>query len=115
MALFPRLFKNPILLGTTVAALCINALHWMYVSAHLVVRDVTVPVHYNIYFGIDLVGPWWYHFVVPAVGSGVILANIMLAVSFHPKKEIAAYYSCLSAVLATGMLFLASYLVLSNV
>lgn len=107
--------KNPFLLGTSAAALCVNALHWLYVAMRLSVRDVTLPAHYNIYFGIDLIGPWWYAFFLPAAGSVIVVTNLALAFALHKKITLSAYYMFFGSLFACGMLFLASVLVLMNV
>lgn len=107
--------KNRILLGTGAIALCVNALHWLFVAMRLSVRDITLPAHYNIYFGIDLVGPWWYAFLLPAAGSVIIVVNIVLAFLLHKQKALATYYGFFGALLSCGILFLASTLILTNV
>ncbi len=115
MTSLPPALKNRILLGTSALALCVNALHWLFVATRLSVRDMTLPAHYNIYFGIDLVGPWWYAFLLPVAGSSIVVVNIALAFLLHKKKAIATYYGFFGALLSCGILFLASALILTNV
>lgn len=111
----PLALKNPFLLGASIAAICVNALHWLYVATRLSVREITLPAHYNIYFGIDLIGPWWYAFFLPAAGSVIVVANLALAFLLHKKKAISSYYIFFGSLFACGMLLLASVLILMNV
>ncbi len=41
------------------------------------------PLHYTIYFGIDLSGPWWWIYGLPLVGSVIIIAHFFIAVFDH--------------------------------
>lgn len=38
-----------------------------------------VPLHYNIHVGVDMVGPWWQIYLVPAIGLVTMVINVVLA------------------------------------
>lgn len=47
-------------------------------------RDTdTIFLHYNIIFGVDLVGKWWRIFYLPLMGIGVLMINYFLAAAVY--------------------------------
>lgn len=46
-----------------------------------------IPLHYNVYLGIDRFGPWYSIFILPAIGLVFMLFNIMLASSFSGRGD----------------------------
>lgn len=75
-----------------------NATLWMFLILRSVPVEDSIPVHYNIYFGIDLIGPWWYRFAFPAFGSVAILVNGVLSVLLYEREETAAYFFTVASV-----------------
>ncbi|MBU1705553.1 hypothetical protein KKG19_02395, partial [Patescibacteria group bacterium] len=43
----------------------------------LVQEQDFLPLHYNIYFGIDRFGPWYYIFVPAALGGTLLIINLI--------------------------------------
>lgn len=41
-----------------------------------------IPLHYNIYLGIDRFGPWYQIFILPVIGGVILLLNLSLAAAF---------------------------------
>ena len=72
------------------------------------VRPSETPLilHYNVYFGVDLVGIWWQAYVLPVLGIVFLLGHFFGAKRFYDQKErIAAYLLLLSAtMLSFGIL-----------
>lgn len=60
-------------------------------------RPPVVIVHYNVYFGVDLIGIWWQVFSIPAVAIVFCLTNMALAYYLYAKKERVAAYILLLA------------------
>ena len=50
-------------------------------------RD-NIPLHYNIYVGIDALGPWWMLFVTPAIAFVLACGNAICATWFFKKQPI---------------------------
>jgi hypothetical protein len=53
---------------------------------------IAVPLHYNIYSGIDLFGPWWRIFMIPAIGLIIFVLNLILAVGIWPRDRVLSYF-----------------------
>lgn len=55
-------------------------------------REAPVVLHYNVYFGVDLLGAWWQAYLLPLGGTLLLLAHLVLARFFYRQKDrIAAY------------------------
>lgn len=50
-----------------------------------------VPLHYNIYFGIDLYGPWYQILVLPATGLAFLFINFILSFILYKRVRLYSY------------------------
>lgn len=91
-------FRKKTLLSLTALAGAFNAALWALLILRIVPAPEAVPIHYNIYFGIDLVGPWWYRFAFPALGTVTFLVNGTLSVLFCEREETVAYFFTVASV-----------------
>lgn len=69
------------------AAILLQAACWLqaiFIYKHLS-GDLLV-LHYNIDFGIDLVGPPWHIFIYPVYGLGVFLLNWTIAAALYRRQ-----------------------------
>lgn len=66
----------------------------------------SLVLHYNVYFGVDLLGVWWQVYMLPLLGVLFLLLHTFLAKRFYDSVErIACYLMLLSAgMLAFGVL-----------
>jgi len=61
--------------------------------------DFPVVLHYNVYFGVDMVGKWWQAYFLPFIGFGVLAVNTTLGYLFYKQKErIVAHLLLLAAL-----------------
>lgn len=65
-----------------------------------------IILHYNVYFGVDLLGAWWQAYALPLLGGILLVGHFFLARRFYMKSErIASYLMLLSAgMLSFGVL-----------
>lgn len=68
--------------------------------------DATIILHYNVYFGVDLLGLWWQAYALPVLGTLFILGHCFLAKRFYEHTERIACYLILfsSGLLSLGVL-----------
>lgn len=101
--LLPRVRK----VSTVVFGMCwllgIALLAWRILP--MVYGRDSVPLHYNIYVGIDAFGPWWMLFVVPVTAIAIAVINGIVAATLLKKRTMLALATW-SATLFVGMLFL---------
>lgn len=57
-------------------------------------------LHYNVYFGVDLLGAWWQTYIFPLFSLLFFMVHLVLARYFYKRSErIAAYLLLLASVL----------------
>lgn len=68
--------------------------------------ETPIVLHYNVYFGVDLLGIWWQVYVLPFLGGLFFIGHYFLARRFYLGTErIACYLMLLSAgMLSLGLL-----------
>lgn len=92
-------------------SLIINLLLWGALAYLFQPQEEPIFLHYNIFFGIDLIGPWWKIFYIPLSGFIILLINTSLsAASF--KEDRALSFTVMSATIFFELfLFLTSFLI----
>jgi len=70
-----------------------------------------VVLHYNIYFGIDLVGEWYRVFNIAYLGLTIFLVNFILGGLVYLKEKIVANFLTLGTFFCLGLLSVASLLI----
>jgi hypothetical protein len=70
----------------------VNLILWLLLIWQ--VRNTTslIPLHYNIYFGIDLFGPWYQFFLMPGLGLIYLLINITLGYFIYHREKILSFF-----------------------
>lgn len=72
-----------------------------------IVGKTAVPLHYNIHFGIDTVGPWWQIFVVPALGLLFMIMNLLAARMTWRRDPMLSFTIAVATVFIELLLFVA--------
>lgn len=101
-------------LGAVVAAFVLNGILWVVVVARAFPQAGTVNLHYNIYFGIDLLGPWWHWFFLPVAGSIIVVVNTFLAVVLFKRERLASIFLVGASVLAQIFLLMVAFFTLTQ-
>lgn len=71
-----------------------------------------VPLHYNIYFGIDLVGKWYEIFTIPFVGFFFILIDFILSCFFYLREKIIGYFLGVTVLFSQILLAIAAIMII---
>ena len=63
--------------------------------------DALTVLHYNVYFGVDLLGVWWQILILPGIALVFVLLNLFLAYQFYAiqRERIAAYLLLLGSTM----------------
>lgn len=115
--------KNKLIIVSTIIGLVFNLLTWLLIYWKLLpavgslpADQAYIPLHYNIYLGVDSFGNWQNAFIMPGVGLAFIVVNTVLALSIFNKKEIASHFLCLAAAFAQILLFVSAvFVILINI
>lgn len=111
-------FQNVISQVFIGAALLFNIVAWALPIAFVSREREIVILHYNVYFGVDLVGAYWQLLLAPALGLLFFGANLALAAYLYNRaKERAGAYALLlgagfvqfAVAVASGALSLVNY------
>jgi hypothetical protein len=109
-------FKNPIVFWLLVLSLLANLVDWGALFFFIKPVDQTIILHYNVYFGVDLVGNWKQAFALPSIGLVILLMNLVLAAFFWDRGErIASHILMIASLMAQlSLLIAASSVVIIN-
>lgn len=75
-------------------------------------RDL-LPLHYNIYFGIDFVGKWYKIFIMPTTGIFFIIINFFVADIIYLRDKAISYFLTGASLFIQVMLVLAAMAIVS--
>lgn len=56
-----------------------------------VISEHVVPLHYNIHFGVDEVGPWWRLFLPSAIALVLSIGNMLYAGRVWQRERVIAH------------------------
>jgi len=77
--------------------------------------DPFIPLHYNIYFGVDRFGPWYDAFAIPGVGVGLLLLNLVFEGMYFRQEHALAKFFAVATLAAESILFISMvFIVLLN-
>ena len=99
--------KDPTFLFSFIASLFVNLAIWINLF-RIQKIDGLIPLHYNIYLGIDHVGTWYKLFTVPIIGITILILNLILSIFVYFKDKLIAHILIFSALFVQIILFLAS-------
>ena len=78
-----------------------NLLIWIYLYIKIKPFVGHIPLHYNIYSGVDEIGDWRKIYIVPALGLGLIVINFVVyyfLIKNNSYKFIASFLTTFSFV-----------------
>lgn len=102
-------FKNSIIRWLLVATIFLNIVNWVFLAVFIHPVDFNIILHYNVYFGVDLIGDWWQTYILPLMGVVFLLINSVSAFYFYQSKErIASHMLLLAALMIQIGLIIAS-------
>lgn len=73
-------------------SLILNGLGWFLIYWRIKPTELPIFLHYNIYFGIDLIGQWYQLYYYPAAGLLSIIINFLLAALVYRQQKVIMYF-----------------------
>ena len=93
-------YANTIVRFTLLVTVILQSISVGLLGVFVKSKQSTVIVHYNVYFGIDLIGSWEQIFIIPGIVFLFSLANTFFARWFYMNNErIAAYILLITSIL----------------
>lgn len=103
----------------TIFSAIILAMLWVLTAVKIVplsAQNEYLPLHYNIYFGVDLIGAWYKIFAIPGAGTVFFIVNCALAVVFYKKEKILSYFvAAANFILSIGLAVALVLIILLNI
>jgi hypothetical protein len=92
-------FRSQIVIWLLALSLVANLADW--ISLWLFIKPVDFPIilHYNVYFGVDMLGNWKQVFILPLLGLILFTINFCFSLYFYHQKERIASHILLMATL----------------
>ncbi len=106
------MLQDRLAIGMLVAILFLQVAQWAYDIWQVRPQETPVFLHYNIYFGVDLIGPWYQFFLMPAIGLVIAVVNVLLARIVFRRQKIFGYIILGITLVYQVLIFLASYLII---
>lgn len=107
-----RMVLIPIIVAVVLQLLTWGFLLWQGLALR---GEANIPLHYNIYFGVDLIGPWYGIFFPAGFGFLALLINIVFIGIAYEWQRLLSYLFSLGTVLVELILLVASvFIILLN-
>ena len=75
-----------------------------------------LPLHYNIFFGVDRFGPWYHIFTLPGIGALILVCNVLFSLRFARKEVVLSSFLMGTTLACEVILFVAMvFIMLLNV
>lgn len=93
-------FQNKPILFLFLSAILLNIATWILLYLKIKPSQYPVPLHFNIYFGIDVIDKWQKVFVIPCLGLLFIFINYFIGgLVFKSEKTISYFLNAASLLL----------------
>lgn len=93
-----------------------NVALWFWLLFNIRPQEDPIFLHYNVLFGVDLIGPWYHILALPTVGLCMLFINAALGWFFFERDKFVSLVLQMTTVLAHFFLLIAaSLLVFLNV
>jgi len=110
-------FKSALMHWVLIGALILNGINWGLIAFFIRPVDFPIVLHYNVYFGVDVIGAWWQIYFLPAIGLIIMSVNTVLGYLFYQKKEriiahllmLATFIAQISMTVAVASLLIINY------
>jgi len=109
-------FQSSLVQWVIIAALVVNVANWISIVYFIRPVDFPIILHYNIYFGVDVIGSWKQIYFLPVIGLLILSINTTLGYLFYQQKErIAAHLLLLATfIVQIGISIAVASLLLIN-
>jgi hypothetical protein len=82
---------------------------WLLLYFRVEPSEYPIPLHYNIYTGIDAIDYWYKIFIIPGFGLGAIIINLIIGLFFNNKEKFVSYILYTAALIIQVLLLVSSY------
>lgn len=80
-------FASGVVHWVLIGSLILNVTNWGLIAFFIRPVDFPIVIHYNVYFGVDVIGSWWNIYFLPFIGFIILVLNAILGYLFYQQKE----------------------------
>lgn len=80
-------FLNSIVHWVLIASLILNASSFGAIAFFIRPVDFPIILHYNVHFGVDVIGTWWQAYFLPSIALVIFSVNVILSRFFYKNGE----------------------------
>ena len=92
----------------------LNLMLWLFIYMQLDPQDDLIFLHYNIYFGVDLIGEWYRLYFMPLLGIAILCVNIVLSIFIKKRDSSIRSFIGFVSVGCQCILLWAAYLIIQQ-
>lgn len=70
-----------------------------------------IPLHYNVYVGIDSFGPWYGIFTLPFLGAALFITNLIFQAVFYRREHVLSIFFAIATIVTESVLLVAMVLI----
>lgn len=70
-----------------------------------------IPLHYNVYMGVDAFGPWYHVFALPALGAALLVLNLVFQALLFKRERVLSVFFALATVASEAVLLAAMLMI----
>jgi len=112
MVIVMKFFQETKIRFLMIASLILNIFIWFYIIFNFLGVKSFVPLHYNIFSGVDTIGSWQRLFIPVLFGFSVLIVNLILAFHFYSQQEKKIVFVLLGSCLGVQIILLLSILLI---
>lgn len=71
-----------------------------------------IPLHYNVYFGVDRFGAWYEAFIIPALGFLFLFLSLIMQTHFYKSEKMLSIFFAISTIFLEFTFFVAMVLLI---
>ena len=94
-----------------VVGLLFNISAWIYLLINIKPQTDPIFLHYNIYFGVDLIGDWYRIYQIPLIGIIIYFVNLYLSYILYKKGKVISRFLIGVTVFIQVIVLISSYLI----
>lgn len=105
--------KNRSIFWLNFLSIAINFIVWIFIIRRLLSQEELIPLHYNVYFGVDFIGQKKWLLNLPLIGLFILLVNFFLSWLIYKREKLVSYILAASGLVTQLILAAAAVLIVN--
>lgn len=101
--------KDRVIQAVFVLSFILNGVLWVWLLSEIPRPSYPIPLHVNVYFGVDYIDSWYKVFFLPAFGLWAIATNFVITYLLYLKERLLSYFCTVTTLLVHVLLLVAAY------